>query len=49
MRIDIMRARYGETSFGSHAGTVNGFGEPEYSAMAFTSSVALMARSSTMS
>ena len=48
-RVEVMRARYGETSFGSQAGTLNGFGEFVYSAMASTISDKRTARSSTMS
>ena len=49
MRIEVIRVMYGATSRGSHAGTTNGAADPLYSAIAFTISVMLTARSSTMS
>ena len=36
IRIDVMRAMYGAISRGSHPGTLNGAGNPEYSAIAST-------------
>jgi len=36
IRIDVMRAMYGAISRGSHAGTLNGAEDPEYSAIAST-------------
>ena len=48
-RIEIMRARYGITSRGIHAGTVLGGGAPVYSAIKRMTSLMLKGRSSTMS
>src|SRR4029453_674846 len=49
IRIDVMRAIYGESNRGSHLGTLNGAADPVYSAIASAIAVKLTGRSSTIS